>query len=420
MEDEQTKNKYFIGVLGALIGAFIGAIPWILMYVFASMMYAVLSLLIVICSFYGYKLTKAKMDKKLPIILSITSFISITVTMFLIIPICMMLKEGIVVSIESIQALYQYEEFTKAIFTDYAIALLFCVLVIGGIIINLNKQLKNGTDSKDIKIISNDAGTNDFPKEDIDKVKDIFEKNDAMSKNHTITKELVMEDIIAEFGEEKGKRIFNYLKVQQIIKKKSNKYYFSEKAQKSTLYRYGLSSIKTFVIVIILATIIACILIFTKDDKGNDLYNELSANSIDSTYELSNDGVDLVFPEDMIQISNEQIAYYFGEDYANIYDCVAVSQDFQKMIMVFTVNKESLDKEYTTKEFVRYMTNDEEAKVEEKKIAGETFYSTNISYESEGSKYLEQDYVLDLDDRYICVIFDNLEGNTLNPEEIIK
>ena len=73
MEDEQTKNKYFIGVLGALIGAFIGAIPWILMYVFASMMYAVLSLLIVICSFYGYKLTKAKMDKKLPIILSITS-----------------------------------------------------------------------------------------------------------------------------------------------------------------------------------------------------------------------------------------------------------------------------------------------------------------------------------------------------------
>ena len=26
MEDEQTKNKYFIGVLGALIGAFIGAI----------------------------------------------------------------------------------------------------------------------------------------------------------------------------------------------------------------------------------------------------------------------------------------------------------------------------------------------------------------------------------------------------------
>ena len=154
------------------------------------------------------------------------------------------------------------KSFTKAIFTDYAIALLFCVLVIGGIIINLNKQLKNGTDSKDIKIISNDAGTNDFPKEDIDKVKDIFEKNDAMSKNHTITKELVMEDIIAEFGEEKGKRIFNYLKVQQIIKKKSNKYYFSEKAQKSTLYRYGLSSIKTFVIVIILATIIACILNF--------------------------------------------------------------------------------------------------------------------------------------------------------------
>ena len=59
MENE-VKNNYFIGIIGALIGAFIGAIPWILMYVFANMMYAILAILIVICSFYGYKITKAK------------------------------------------------------------------------------------------------------------------------------------------------------------------------------------------------------------------------------------------------------------------------------------------------------------------------------------------------------------------------
>ena len=36
--EEEVKNKYVLGVIGALVGAFVGAIPWILMYVFANMM----------------------------------------------------------------------------------------------------------------------------------------------------------------------------------------------------------------------------------------------------------------------------------------------------------------------------------------------------------------------------------------------
>ena len=70
---ENVKNNYLIGMIGALVGALIGAIPWVLMYVFGNMMYAILAILIVICSFYGYKITKATIDKKLPIILSIAS-----------------------------------------------------------------------------------------------------------------------------------------------------------------------------------------------------------------------------------------------------------------------------------------------------------------------------------------------------------
>ena len=30
--EEETKNRYFIGVIGALIGAIIGALPWVLAY----------------------------------------------------------------------------------------------------------------------------------------------------------------------------------------------------------------------------------------------------------------------------------------------------------------------------------------------------------------------------------------------------
>ena len=98
-----------------------GAIPWILMYIFANAMYALLSMFIVVGSFYGYKLTKARIDKKLPVILSITSFISISVTMFIIIPLCLMAKEELAVSFENLQLLYQYDEFTSALLQDYVI-----------------------------------------------------------------------------------------------------------------------------------------------------------------------------------------------------------------------------------------------------------------------------------------------------------
>ena len=40
--EEQVKNRYFIGIFGALIGAFIGTIPWILAYVFGDVIYALL------------------------------------------------------------------------------------------------------------------------------------------------------------------------------------------------------------------------------------------------------------------------------------------------------------------------------------------------------------------------------------------
>ena len=66
--EEKTKKRYVIGTLGALLGAFIGSIPWILAYILGDVIYAILSIVIVIGAFYGYKITKSKIDKKLPVI----------------------------------------------------------------------------------------------------------------------------------------------------------------------------------------------------------------------------------------------------------------------------------------------------------------------------------------------------------------
>ena len=125
-----------------------------------------------------------------------------------------------------------------------------------------------------------------------------------MTKNHTISKELVMEELYKEFDEQKANGIFNYLKAQRIIKKKSRQYYFSEKAQKSTWHRYGITSLKPFVIVMVLAIIIAGVIIFVENDTNNDNLNELQYSALTDTtrsnvYDVGVDNIKLEFPEDI-------------------------------------------------------------------------------------------------------------------------
>ena len=426
MEEENVKNRYLLGTIGALIGAFIGSIPWILMYVFGNMMVAILSIIIVICSYYGYKITKAKIDKKLPIILSITSFIAISVTTLVIIPLCLLASEGFDISIENFQILYQTDEFVSAMIQDYIVSLLFCVAVIGGIIVNLNKQIKEGVDSKDIKLVSQDASTGDISKEDIEKVQDIFDKNDAMDKKHTITKELVMEEIQKEFGEDKANRIFNYLTAQRVIRKKSGKYYFSMKAQKSALYRYGMTSIITFVVVIVIAFILACVIIFF-ENRDTTPSNNLTTNTVNedtirtNVYELGVNNIKLQMPEDIMILTTSEIEEYLGADYAYVYDCIAISEDFSKFIMVFTDNKSNYEEEYTAEEYLKMALDNDDIEVKEQEINGNTFYLVEQTYEGDdGILYRETDCIYDAGNKFICMIFDSEDANPIDLNEVIK
>ena len=414
--EENIKNNYLVGIIGALIGAFIGAIPWVLMYVFGNMMYAILAILIVICSFYGYKITKATIDKKLPIILSIASFISITVTMFVIIPICMMIQNEVEVSTETFEILYSNDQFLTAMVGDYIISLLFCLVVIGGIIVNLNKQIKNGVESKDIKIIAQDAGNEEFSKEDIEVVKNAFERNECMSKEHTIKKELILEELERTFDKEKAERIFEYLKIQKIIRKKSGKYYFLEKAQKNTFYRYGVTSIRTFIIVMVIAVALAGIIIFT-EDQNNTTNNLGESSTVESrTYDFGVNNLKLEVPEDMHILSAEEITYYFAPEYANMYDCLAASDDFNKIIMVFS--REKTDQ--SAKDYLSESIGDEDIEIKEEKINDNTFYTVAFTYEDNEQNYITINCVYDAGDKFICMVLDSLQSDMVSLEDVIK
>ena len=424
--EEEVKNKYVIGTIGALIGAIIGSVPWILSYVFANMIYAILSVVIAVCAFYGYKLTKAKIDKKLPVILSVVSFIAITITMLVAIPLIYMAKEEVPLSSENFIVIYQIEEVTSVILTDYVISLIFCVLVIGCIVYNLNKQIRHGVQDKNIRIITQSVENEMFSKEDIERAREVFERNDALSKKHTITKELIVEDLQREFGQEKGSKIFEYLKIEGVIKKKSNKYYFSEKAQNSPYYRYEFTNIKIFIIVVIIAVAIAALMYLTKTYPGRQdetTINDIAQGEVISSYTIENTDITLEFDENMINLSDEQIAYYFGEGYSEVYESIITGSDFEKMIMIIQNNKSGFDEDYSARQFLEDIAAEyeEETEVIEKEISGKTFYVLEREYEAnEGKVYLEQDYIYDSGDSFVCIIFDNIKENAMNPEEIIK
>lgn len=413
---DKTNNRFILGIIGALLGAIIGAIPWLLMYIFFDVIFSILSVFIVIGSFYGYKLTKAKIDKKLPIVLAIISILIITLVMIVIIP----------TMIDKFDLMYQFddiEDYHNTIRANYAISLIFGIIIISIIAFNLKKQLKDGIEQKKIKIFSRDVSNDNYTSEDIEKVKKCFQKNDAMDKKHTITKDLIVEELKNDFGDKKAKNIFNYLKLQQIIKTKSNKYYFSEKSQNSIWYRYVVSELKIVIIIVLIVAAIAGILLLPVSTQTEQFFNTLfdSESLINNTYELGYGDIVLDMPNDMVTLDKEGISNTFGSDYAEVYDCISFNDNFEKMVSVLDDEKSNYDEDYTAKEYIENALQGQEAEIKEIEIANYEFTYVDQPYTStsNGGEYIVSTYVLDAGDRFICIILDSPNDDALDLNEII-
>ena len=264
------EKSYAKGILGAILGGLVASLPWILAYVYGNMIIAALAIIIAIGALKGYQKLNGKVDKKLPIIIAIVSLLCVTVSTLVIIPLLLLLKEGVGASLTNLELLYSDSEFFAALMGDYIVSILFTILGMSGVIKTIKTEIENSKDKDNIKVeIGN--GT----KQDREKIIQYFLTKNAVDAN-TATE-------IEETAELNENALASLIQ-NAVIVKKGDKYYYSfendeknKKAEKKSAIFVG----------IFIAILVGLMVFFgLSDSKENEIDTSYRAPK-DITFEIS-------------------------------------------------------------------------------------------------------------------------------------
>lgn len=134
-------KSYFMGIIGALLGAFVATVPWILLYVYGNMMLSILAFVIGYGALYGYKLFHGIIDKNTSWIITIVSLISVTIATLVVIPLWILHNQGYVISFENLSNLYTVSAFKSAILRDFVISIVFTLLGISAVVSKIKQEV---------------------------------------------------------------------------------------------------------------------------------------------------------------------------------------------------------------------------------------------------------------------------------------
>ena len=271
VETKEISGSYVTGIIGAIIGGAIGAVPWIIAYIYGNMMIALLAILIAGGAYYGYKICKGKITKKVTIIITIISIIIVALVTLLIIPVILIHTEGMNTNMATIQYLYQDEEFTSGIIRDTLIAIVFTAVGVAVVNSSIKKDLEEGVTNKE-------QTPEEFAKEKqeaISKIKPIFEKYNAVSKEHTIDKI----ELEAELELNKiDKKLLTTLQSVEIVKKEKGKFYYNAENENEEITpkkKISKSNIIAIVVAVIAIIAVVAIVIYGYNQKNATIvYND--------------------------------------------------------------------------------------------------------------------------------------------------
>ena len=210
------KKGYGMGILGAIIGGVIAAIPWLLIYVYGNTITSVLAILIAIGALKGYQIAKGKEDKKLAIIIAVVSIVIVTVSNLVVAPLMMLADNGFDVSFHNLQVLYDNAEFMGALMHDFIISIIFTIVGISGVVANINKQVKAGEKITGLNTVT-------VSDEVVASYREAFAKLGALSKETAVEQINVLDLVDVEYHND-----FQNLLNNRMIRKYKGKYYFVE------------------------------------------------------------------------------------------------------------------------------------------------------------------------------------------------
>lgn len=383
--------KKVFSILGSIIGAILFSIPWIFSYVYLNYMVVVLASLIGFGALWFYKLFKGEVNKNTVYVIITASFIAITLSTFVIIPLMLMAKENIIISFANFKNIYSLDNFLSSLIGDYIISLLFTILGISGIIRSIkNKDNKDNINNKEYSV---------------EDVKKIYEEYNAFSKDKAIKNDILVKRVSL-------KRL-NELEREGYIVTKLNKSYFDLNAETSNEVR--LENIKKckkknsiIVIIFILIFIVAFWTAFLMDDENND--NNSNNNNQEQVEEKINN-IQVEYKDISISLPNtfklseekDDYVYYTNSDYNSILNEVMLEQvEYDELDSFNYLNnyKNALEEDFSFLE-----TNDEE----------EIYLLKSLKYENE--YYMIKVKVLDKK-VYIISLFSYIESNSYYEDNI--
>lgn len=223
-------KKYILGIIFGIVATF----PWVLVYFYMDISISLLTLLIVISTYFGYKIFSKENNKKIPAFITIVPLLITLIVCLFIFPIIIIYKEGLVINFSNLLYLYNNVYFKNAIFIDLLIAIIFVLIGVFGIIINAKYEssVEEVNENNDNKII----------------IKEIFNKYNAFNKQNAIDKKIIDDSLTSN----SLKQMYNTLRMQMIIKKTKKKYYYSLKADQNIGYQFICLYFRIFILLIML------------------------------------------------------------------------------------------------------------------------------------------------------------------------
>lgn len=401
-------NKNIKGIIGALLGALIFSIPWVIVYVYLNYILSILALLIAYGSLLFYKKFGGVITKKTSVLITISSLLAITVSTFLIMPILLIAKEGNGLDLSYLEVLYASKEFTSALTHDYIISVIFTFLGIGGIIANINKEAyTNKIDTSNAN--SEEDITKATLEEQIKYIEKIYEKYDAFSKEKAVPSNVITLDL-----SNKVSLFYKMKKLGYIVVSSFNKTYFDKDALDNPIKakRNAKSSVlKPILLTILIIIILGFVLIIVSPEEDNNVNPD--NNITEKLYTYGN--ISLTLPNTF----KEDNRYTDYKTYSN-YDLN--SYVFQIMLDENTYSKE----EYTTSKeyyeaYIEYL--------KESFTIIETDESSLNSYQeykvlSSSIEYPDEHYytfiTFDKNNVYTILYFTSTEGVNISKEEYLN